>query len=720
MGRAGGRWLEERRGLLQNASDAVDVDLQHIESDIFRMVLRHIYADTGEELFDDIVSADLDEFLDVVMEVMAVANELMLDRLSQVCQRVVGQHVTTRNVCGLLNAIAPSSVTEFKDASLEYLCLSLEAMLQGGLLDELEEDLLLDLDDIVRANQLALMPFAKSGRAEALLHERHPELAALIDRDRRIKLDSIMLHSKYQDLDGWGPNSFRGGSLDDGAYAKQKARRKSKDAQSSAIDSTPRTKAAVPFMGTSIEESSPLDLNALRSRGAESEFERALRRDTAVGTPTDSWLDSRGKSVTPHAETPMQGGFNPGTTGATPASSSSVPWAATPSPGAKLEMRDIMAQASSSRVSNLSLGIAASREKASEDASAARSAAKMSQKERKRMQQVQQSAVVEIEEKIAAKVASPWQVVSGQKIPSLKDVIGDKPPSPGPSSRPQPATRPSNTPQLTMRQTIANPKPSPKPPAAFAASPKSLGPGSPITSGHPSPRLGPQRAPSAQTAAKSPAPASPRIQAQAGPSLPVRPTPTPRQSQPQPQRKPSQQTAASQLAPPPPPDLTSRSFPSIQSVVHNPRAAEPALQLSLQEILEQQQYEKDIIKEAAAARSLQEIQAEQEFQEWWDKEAARMKEDEEFARLIAEGKTPEQAGAGKKKGGRRGGKQGQEKKKEGIVAGQAVPQGQALPQGKATPQGQLQGPAPKARGGRGRGRGGASVALTPSAGGSKA
>lgn len=40
--------------------------------------------------------------------------------------------VNARNVCGLLNAIAPSSVTEFKDAALEYMCLNLEAMLQGG------------------------------------------------------------------------------------------------------------------------------------------------------------------------------------------------------------------------------------------------------------------------------------------------------------------------------------------------------------------------------------------------------------------------------------------------------------------------------------------------------------------------------------------------------------------------------------------------------------
>ena len=40
--------------------------------------------------------------------------------------------MNARNVCQLLNAIAPSSVAEFKDAGLEYVCLSLEAVLQNG------------------------------------------------------------------------------------------------------------------------------------------------------------------------------------------------------------------------------------------------------------------------------------------------------------------------------------------------------------------------------------------------------------------------------------------------------------------------------------------------------------------------------------------------------------------------------------------------------------
>ena len=80
------------------------------------------------------------------MDVLSAANELLLDRLSQICQAVMGRYVNVRNVCGLLNAISPSSVHAFKDAGLEYLCLSLEAMLQGHHLNELGEDLLLELD----------------------------------------------------------------------------------------------------------------------------------------------------------------------------------------------------------------------------------------------------------------------------------------------------------------------------------------------------------------------------------------------------------------------------------------------------------------------------------------------------------------------------------------------------------------------------------------------
>ena len=91
-GRTGGGWLQGRRDTLQDSEDVVSVDFTHVELSTFRLVLRHLYADTGEELFDDIVADDLDEYLDIVLDVLSLANELMLDRLSQICQWVLGQH----------------------------------------------------------------------------------------------------------------------------------------------------------------------------------------------------------------------------------------------------------------------------------------------------------------------------------------------------------------------------------------------------------------------------------------------------------------------------------------------------------------------------------------------------------------------------------------------------------------------------------------------------
>jgi inhibitor of Bruton tyrosine kinase len=90
-GRARGAWISSRRADAEETAEIVRVDLKHIDAKIFRMVLQHIYADTGEELFDDVVTNDLDEFLDLIIEVMSVANELMLDRLAQICQKLLGK-----------------------------------------------------------------------------------------------------------------------------------------------------------------------------------------------------------------------------------------------------------------------------------------------------------------------------------------------------------------------------------------------------------------------------------------------------------------------------------------------------------------------------------------------------------------------------------------------------------------------------------------------------
>lgn len=90
-GRADGLWLSSRREQVQEPHEAIRVDLKHVDAKVFRYVLRYLYADSGEEIFDDIVTADFDAFLDLILDIMSVANELMLDRLQQCCQKMLGR-----------------------------------------------------------------------------------------------------------------------------------------------------------------------------------------------------------------------------------------------------------------------------------------------------------------------------------------------------------------------------------------------------------------------------------------------------------------------------------------------------------------------------------------------------------------------------------------------------------------------------------------------------
>lgn len=92
FGRARGGWLSQRREELEEGNEPVTVDLSHIDPAIFDLVLRYLYADVDEQIFEDVVASDQDEFLDLILDVTAVANELMLDRLAQTCQKVLGSY----------------------------------------------------------------------------------------------------------------------------------------------------------------------------------------------------------------------------------------------------------------------------------------------------------------------------------------------------------------------------------------------------------------------------------------------------------------------------------------------------------------------------------------------------------------------------------------------------------------------------------------------------
>ncbi|KAI9844635.1 MAG: hypothetical protein M1837_005487 [Sclerophora amabilis] len=637
QGRAAGKWLSARRDLEIPSADVVTVDLKHVDSSTFRLVLRYLYCDTGEELFDDVVTNDLDEFLDVVVDVLSVANELMLDRLSQICQKVLGRFVNTRNACQLLNAVSSCSVTEFKDACLEYLCLNLEAMLENHLLEELEDELLLELDGVVRANQLACLPIAKSGLAERELQEKFPGLAEARDLERRDKISAVAVRSRMAEDGSRSPGQLRAKDQNASPSTQRLRPRSSKDAAGQKDSPLLRSKTSTAELIFDMDEDDaragvsqlrkssstaleptpdvpPIDMEDSVSTGPCVDVPYDRNGNVAESNPdigsAQSHASSFPQSMSPR---PDEEGSQYTTTETGSPLNQRVPlshaWAAAPLRSAKLDMREIMAQASSSRASNLSAGLSL---QATQQEKAGSQSLRISQRERKKQQQQQQqqrplspppppqsqekpSSITRLDEQ--SKGASPWQVRSSATKISLKDVLGaeekqaserrsmstsakvDTSPrqrSTGQDGRPE-DSRGAKKPVSTQHRSVSNPTVH-KPDSLSHAVPRTES-RSKVQQRHVSTPVSPSK------------PASPRTSAVA--------------------EDPVKAAAAA-------------------AVAANAHAmAEPSLQLSMADIISQQQAEQEVVRQTIAKRPLQDIQQEQEFMEWWDAESRKAKGEEE-------------------------------------------------------------------------------------------
>lgn len=456
---------------------------------------------------------------------------------------------------------------------------------------------MLELDEVVRQNQLTCLPFAKSGRAEMDLIEKYPRLLDLMARSRRSKVDSVSLHTRLHEREtksSGGPKAKAAFFEDaDQSQSVPKPRSKaSRDRSSQSKSPSLRAKNSTADLIFEMEEDRGPESEAAdesmsdpRRRHKTSAFESLLPPpDMTKRCETD---DGRRASAF-KGENPIQASTSPSScrsqgilnSKCSGESNSKQPWAPSAMTATKLDMKDIMAQASAHRVSNISAALSF-RDRESEASNSALPT-KISQKERKKQHQQNQlqsplniPPIVSEDHSQSKSSASPWQVASSVHTISLKDVLGaGNTMSPSSEAKSIPRT-PS---PLTMRQTVSG------------------------------------KTPAARRAASGPA--------QALASTQKRSVSTPNASSSSSQTLPTASGSSSVQQP-------------IQSIRRNLLPVEPTLQLSMSDILYQQQTEKDIIKEAAAKRSLQEIQEEQAFQEWWDEESRKVREEEEQAARTA-------------------------------------------------------------------------------------
>ncbi|PWW80739.1 hypothetical protein C7212DRAFT_160795 [Tuber magnatum] len=585
---SGGRWLMKRR-----EQGIVRVDIKHVSKHAMDMVVNWLYSDWGVEGFDGVKvgkeSGKVEEFIDFVLEVMSAANELMLGRLCQVCQKIIGRHVSTRNAAHMLMALAGCSENGFKNMCMQYICLNMETMLENHLLDELDADLMVDLDGVVKSVQQQLFPHSRTGVQEELLREIYPNMLDVAAKEREALIASYILEGNGAAPLSTSLKNSRVGSHTEtptplGSHAQKAKGRASKESIKTGTSTTIEPHAGREMIfdmdgeGSGIRPAPEVSKteetglqNSLASPGTPSKVARTgwyPSPTSSIPRSAGGWAGVKGKGIdipspNPDLQFPA-GGSPPLHELPTPAKTPTTP----PKPwgaslvlfGDKLDMKEIMKQASSSGKSNLSIRLSSEEKLAP---------ARLSQKERKRQAALAAAAPPELAtptqiQKPSTSSAKPaWITVNTGARVSLKEVLANEVSAPAPDTSVLKTAkqRTGDGDGRTMSQTVSTPIPSVVLPTI----------------------------PTARTTCSSP--------------------PVPSTSN-------------------PPLKTTTTTVPSQSATLRRPASmilAEPTPKLSLADIISQEEAHKELFREHIAKRSLQEIQEEQEFMRWWDAECERVR-----------------------------------------------------------------------------------------------
>ncbi|KAJ3216133.1 hypothetical protein HK099_005998, partial [Clydaea vesicula] len=139
----GDKWRLTR----DDAMDLVEINLTHVKTEVFEIVLKFLYNDGDVELFDDVKKNFFIEFISFVVEVLAIADELMLGKLKEICGKILVSCLELSNVLQILEISENYSLAPLKSSVLEFICQNLETLIETKMLSSLEECLIDDIED---------------------------------------------------------------------------------------------------------------------------------------------------------------------------------------------------------------------------------------------------------------------------------------------------------------------------------------------------------------------------------------------------------------------------------------------------------------------------------------------------------------------------------------------------------------------------------------------
>ncbi|KAG5351469.1 hypothetical protein C0989_006387 [Termitomyces sp. Mn162] len=171
-------WTRERR----NADGVLCVDMKHLNWRIMEYVLKFVCFGAEEKMFESLDFANtLDEVLEFMFDVMAAANELLLDRLVLICSAVILQHVNIYNACFILAEATHLHAEKLIDCIQSFITVNMELFLEAGMLEDMPPYLIQQLAQYARKEQIRKAPISRSDQVTNMVLEKHADWLALQD-----------------------------------------------------------------------------------------------------------------------------------------------------------------------------------------------------------------------------------------------------------------------------------------------------------------------------------------------------------------------------------------------------------------------------------------------------------------------------------------------------------------------------------------------------------
>ncbi|KAJ7596734.1 hypothetical protein C8J56DRAFT_295810 [Mycena floridula] len=152
-------WIEGRH----KVNGVLVIDFKHLHFHVMDFVLRFLCCGQDSDMFErlDFVNS-VDDILEFMFQVLAAANELLLDRLILLCSETILQFADLNNICYILTEATHFHVPALIQSVQAYMLANLESLLESHILDSLSPGLVKQFSLFVIANQVAKSPVTRT------------------------------------------------------------------------------------------------------------------------------------------------------------------------------------------------------------------------------------------------------------------------------------------------------------------------------------------------------------------------------------------------------------------------------------------------------------------------------------------------------------------------------------------------------------------------------